>query len=93
LAGETALALRMGHRISVDLDWFIPKLGESEALFLKLKSLKINFEVQWISFENIYLTIHDVQVGFIGLGLILFHPGICPWLSVHETPWGHIPEI
>ncbi|MBW1768559.1 MAG: TRAP transporter large permease [Deltaproteobacteria bacterium] len=33
------------HRIYVDLDWFIPKLGEPEALFLKLKSLKINFKV------------------------------------------------
>jgi len=42
LAGGTALALQVGHRISVDLDWFIPKLGEPEALFLKLKSLRIS---------------------------------------------------
>ena len=32
LAGGTALALQIGHRVSQDFDWFIPHLGEVEAL-------------------------------------------------------------
>jgi len=66
MAGGTALSLQVGHRNSVDLDWFIPRLGEPETLLHKLKSFKIDFKVQSISFETVYLTIYDVQVSFIG---------------------------
>ncbi len=38
LAGGTALALRIGHRPSVDFDWFIPRLGVSSTLL----TLKLN---------------------------------------------------
>ncbi len=33
LAGGTAAALQLGHRSSMDLDWFIEKLGDPEILF------------------------------------------------------------
>jgi hypothetical protein len=56
----------VGHRKSVDLDWFIPRLGETETLFQRLKSFGIDFKVQSVSFETVYLTIYDVQISFIG---------------------------
>jgi len=71
LAGGTALALQVGHRISVDLDWFIPKLGEPEAFFHKLKSFKIDFEVSSVNFETVYLTIHGAEVSFIGYDYLM----------------------
>ena len=66
LAGRTALSLQVGHRKSVDLGWFIPRLGETETLFQRLKSFGIDFKVQSVSFETVYLTIYDVQISFIG---------------------------
>ena len=44
LAGGTGLALQVGHRPSVDFDWFIPKLGEPETLINMLKSFDIEYE-------------------------------------------------
>lgn len=46
LAGGTALALRMGHRISVDFDFFTRK-DFNESLFIKkLVSLPIHFQLE-----------------------------------------------
>jgi len=78
LAGGTALALQVGHRTSVDLDWFSPKLGEPEALFRKLRSSEIDFEIQSISFETVYITIHSVQASFIGYDYPMLQPNV-PW--------------
>lgn len=66
LAGGTALSLQVGHRRSVDLDWFIRKLGEPEALFHRLKSYGIDFQVQSVSLETVYLTVNNTQISFIG---------------------------
>ena len=45
LAGGTALALHLGHRISVDLDFFNPEVFDSHKIVAKLKSLG-NYESQ-----------------------------------------------
>lgn len=66
LAGGTALSLQVGHRRSVDFDWFIARLEDPEALFQRLKSFKIDFQVQSVSLETAYLTIEGVQISFIG---------------------------
>lgn len=39
LAGGTALGIRLGHRLSEDLDWFTPKRFSAPALAERLKSL------------------------------------------------------
>jgi len=39
LAGGTALALRLGHRISIDLDFFSPDSFDPDQLLIKLESL------------------------------------------------------
>ena len=66
LAGGTALALQIGHRISVDLDWFVPVLGDTENFLNLLKSYTNNFYITSISSETVYLVIDNVQVSFIG---------------------------
>jgi hypothetical protein len=42
LAGGTAAALQLGHCSSMDLNWFIDKLGDPELLFSRLKSYNID---------------------------------------------------
>ena len=65
LAGGTALALQVGHRPSVDFDWFSTKIGNPEQLFSTLRQYH-DFTVISVSFETIYLNINDVMVSFIG---------------------------
>jgi len=76
LAGGTALALQAGHRQSMDFDWFIPKLGDPEILFNRLKSLDIAFEIQSISFETVYLNIDTIQMRFIGYEYPMLQPKV-----------------
>jgi len=66
MAGGTALALQVGHRHSLDFDWFMPKLGDPESLFQRLKSFNIDFKIQSVSLETVYLVINTVQMSFIG---------------------------
>jgi hypothetical protein len=76
LAGGTALALQVGHRQSIDFDWFIPRLGDPEILFNRLKSIDITFEIQSISFETVYLSIDTIPVSFIGYGYPMLQPKV-----------------
>lgn len=46
LAGETGLALQIGHRISVDLDYFTQKEFSTEKVFQELKKLDLNPTIQ-----------------------------------------------
>ena len=84
MAGGTALALQVGHRQSLDFDWFIPKLGDPEALFRRLKSLDIDFEILSVSPETVYLILETVQMSFIGYDYPELQPKILwPEFGLH----------
>lgn len=76
LAGGTALALQIGHRTSVDFDWFIPKLGDPEILFRKIKKPGIDYTVVSVDIETVYLNINNIQISFIGYDYPLLAPKI-----------------
>ena len=64
LAGGTALALRFGHRISVDLDLFSPKDFSAETL---LQELREDFEVdiQNVSKNTLNLLMNGIKVDIL----------------------------
>lgn len=76
LAGGTALALQLGHRLSVDLDYFsqtqsdIPALAEPLRLTLKDFSPVLS-DSAW---GNLVFLASDVRVGFYGYGYDLVRP-------------------
>ena len=51
LAGGTACALQLGHRISVDFDFFTPKEFDAKKLIHDLQKLG-NFEVDPLPFHS-----------------------------------------
>lgn len=53
LAGGTALSLRIGHRISVDLDFFTKKKFKEEIFIQKLAKLPVNFHLERLSWGTI----------------------------------------
>ena len=76
LAGGTALALHLGHRMSQDFDWFIPRMGETEKLLTLLSSHGIEFAVMSIDIETCYVMIENIQVSFLGYDYPLLQPPI-----------------
>ncbi|MEM7371914.1 MAG: nucleotidyl transferase AbiEii/AbiGii toxin family protein [Bacteroidota bacterium] len=62
LVGGTALALQLGHRISVDLDLFSEKEFEKEAILRDVRSLG---KVESIHPELLMLMINEVKVDIV----------------------------
>ena len=74
LAGGTALALHLGHRISVDLDFF-NKQDFNEALIISKLSDIGKLEVFQKSLQSITGSVDDVKVSFLGYKYPLLKPG------------------
>lgn len=62
LAGGTALALRLGHRISVDLDFFTRNKFSTDVIFRQLKEAGLNPEVLQEEEETLTVMIDGVKV-------------------------------
>ena len=61
LAGGTALSLQIGHRISVDLDFFTPLEFNSESLIKKLKKSEFTLEIISESPGTFLAKINDIK--------------------------------
>lgn len=58
LAGGTALALRLGHRISVDLDFFTRKTFDEQKFAEKMNTLSVGFKLEKLDWRTV--------LGFVG---------------------------
>ena len=88
LAGGTALALQLGHRLSVDLDFFSPTQSDIPALLEPLRhALKEHSPVlSDSSWGNLVFLAEDVRVGFYGYGYSLVAPLV-------ETEIGRLASV
>jgi hypothetical protein len=64
LAGGTALALILGHRESIDFDWFSPSSFDSEGLARQLSNMK-SFEVNEASKGTLHGILDNVRVTWL----------------------------
>ncbi len=76
LAGGTGLSLHLGHRFSIDLDWFTPALNNPESLLRRLSAGDISFTITSIAPETVYMVLNNVQVSFIGYNYPLIEPRV-----------------
>ncbi len=65
LAGGTALAIQLGHRRSVDLDWFSPSAIEPMALAADLRSAGIPFQVTDVDKGTLHGKAGGVKLSFL----------------------------
>lgn len=65
LAGGTGLALQIGHRRSVDMDFFTSKEFIPENLSTNIKAQKLNIENEMRSHGTLYCTLEGVKSSFI----------------------------
>jgi nucleotidyltransferase AbiEii toxin of type IV toxin-antitoxin system len=73
LAGGTGLALHIGHRRSIDLDFFSREPFDPEAILGKAESLE-GVHVLSKDLETLHLTIRDTKVSFLGYRYPLLFP-------------------
>lgn len=75
LAGGTSVALQLGHRRSVDLDWFSSQsIADPMALAHDLKSADIPFETASIDRGTLHGHVLGVPVSLIEFGYPLLQP-------------------
>ena len=75
LAGGTALALQLGHRLSADLDFFSP----TQEISSLVEPLRATFQpfsttLASIAWGNLIYLVSEVRVGFYGYGYDLVEP-------------------
>lgn len=73
LAGGTALALQLGHRISYDLDFFTMEEFEAEVLLPEVKNIS-NFKLEKISWRTILGKFDDVKFSIFYYEYPFFYP-------------------
>lgn len=74
LAGGTALALQLGHRLSVDLDLFSASFGDPETLLQLLQQRLPDVHAGQVAPKTLYATMSGVQVSFFGYSCPLLQP-------------------
>jgi hypothetical protein len=77
LAGGTAIALQLGHRQSIDLDWFTEgRFKEPMHLARHLEEQGITMQVHNVESGTLQGTVSRVQVSFFGFPYPLLQPTI-----------------
>jgi hypothetical protein len=66
LAGGTALALHLGHRVSQDLDFFSSSFAAPDALAADLDRAIPELQVGLVDRRTLYATVRGVQLSFFG---------------------------
>lgn len=74
LAGGTAVALRFGHRRSVDFDWFAPSFERPDALVAEIKTHGLLLEGAQVDAGTIIGRIDGVKISFFEYRYPLLDP-------------------
>jgi len=85
LAGGTGLALQMGHRKSLDLDFFTPHDFDTEELRAKIKPDKVILNRK----NTIHCEISGIKCSFIYYATPLIYEPIS-WLKIKIADWRDI---
>jgi hypothetical protein len=90
LAGGTALSLQVGHRLSLDLDFFSPT-EDIPTIRTHLDRTLVSFDAILAdsSWGNLVYIVKDVRVGFYGYG----YPLVAPLLETEGVRLASIEDI
>ncbi len=75
LVGGTALALQLGHRVSIDLDLFTQEPFDPNELIEKLSD-KFDFSVVSEGSAMVISTINDIKVDFVKMSYPILFPSV-----------------
>ncbi len=79
LGGGTALAIYFGHRLSVDLDWFLSSaMGDALMLADSLRQAGMDFATTQVAPGTLHGTVRQVRVSFLEFRYPLLR-SLVPW--------------
>jgi hypothetical protein len=78
LAGGTALALQIGHRTSLDFDFYTKKRFNSQ-------KLREEFDKRFKTVQEIYISEDTIGLNIEGIGVSFFKYPISPYKTVSEN--------
>lgn len=91
LAGGTALALQLGHRISQDLDLFSPSFADPEALFAALRGRYPSAVATLVEERTLYADVDGWIVSCFGYDYPLLEPLVRVEPAI--VPLAHLDDI
>jgi hypothetical protein len=75
LAGGTALAIHLSHRISVDLDWFTPhSFADGMILAQSLRNSNVDLDIEQVSPGTLHGSVKGMRVTFLQYQYPLLKP-------------------
>lgn len=89
LAGGTALALQLGHRQSIDFDFFSEKAGLSDAVFARLADTE-DFVLREKDADTLHAELQGVKLSFISA---YKYPLITKLRAIADIPVADISDI
>lgn len=91
LAGGTALALRLGHRLSIDLDFFseVDEINQSTRQEIKQALSELQLQVLEDVDGNLLLRVDQLRIGFFGYG----YPLLALTDTVTDVPLAALVDI
>ena len=91
LAGGTALAIQLGHRTSVDFDWFRDaEVSGGEGLVQRFETAGVTWEVRQVSPGTVHGTVRGVATSLFSYRYALLSPPVlwkdlaCPLASIDD---------
>jgi len=91
LAGGTALALQLGHRRSIDFDWFTVERIDPMGLAMDLREQGVPFITGSVDKGTLLGTVSEVQVSFLEYRYPLLQP-LLPW-SMYEASLASLDDL
>ena len=64
LVGGTAIALQLGHRVSIDFDMFKQGTIHKSKIITKLKAYQLDYQLLYTDFDSFHIVVNDVKITF-----------------------------
>jgi hypothetical protein len=91
LGGGTAVAIHLGHRRSVDLDWFTERMDDPMRLATQIRDQGVRLEVQNVDRGTLHGKLGTVRLSFLAYTYPLLKP-LINWSSFH-CPLASIDDL
>ena len=64
LVGGTAIALQLGHRVSIDFDMFKQGIIHKSKIIAKLKAYQLDYQLLYTDSDSFHIVVNDVKITF-----------------------------
>ena len=71
LVGGTAIALQLGHRVSIDFDMFKQGTIHKSKIIAKLKTYQLDYQLLYTDSDSFHIVVNDVKITFFNYPFVV----------------------